>query len=188
MILLLVMRLLLVEDDEKIASFVLKGLKEAGAGGLECEGLDLAGLLRDACALFDPIAEEKGVGIVLEVPKECAFQGDIRKLQRMVANLLDNALKYTPSGGTVRISLEDGAGRIVLSVQDTGIGITPEDLPRIFDRFYRCDESRSQGGVGLGLSFALAVARAHGGNIRVQSTPGRGSTFSVFLPRSNCSQ
>jgi two-component system sensor histidine kinase BaeS len=98
-------------------------------------------------------------------------------------NLLDNAIKYTPAGGSVSVTLQDENDPIDIVVHDTGIGISEEDLPLIFSRLYRCDSSRSQPGFGLGLSLALAVARAHGGNITAASQPGRGSTFTVTLAR-----
>ena len=85
-------------------------------------------------------------------------------IQRLLSNLLDNAIKYTPSGGSVTVSLEEKGEHLVISVKDTGIGISPGDLPHIFERFYRCDQSRSQVGIGLGLSLARAIARAHEGD------------------------
>lgn len=157
---------------------------EAGAGKLKRDRLDLARVLRDACDLFQPVAEDKGIRIISEVPDDCSISGDIRKLQRMVANLLDNALKYTPAQGVVRVSLRGEGERVSLSIRDNGIGISPEDLSHIFERFYRCDQSRSEPGAGLGLSLALAIARAHGGDLRVMSTPGEGSVFTIHLPRS----
>jgi signal transduction histidine kinase len=102
----------------------------------------------------------------------------------MLANLLDNAIKYTPSKGSIQVdirSADNQSGQI--SVKDTGIGISEKDLPHIFERFYRCDPSRSQAGTGLGLSFARAVARAHKGDITVSSTPDKGSTFTVIIPK-----
>jgi signal transduction histidine kinase len=105
-------------------------------------------------------------------------------LQRLIANLLDNAIRYTPSGGRVAIALQNhSSGDLEVSIQDSGIGIGEADIPRIFERFYRCDPSRSQSGTGLGLSLAQAVAQAHGGRIVVESTPGQGSVFRVRLPR-----
>ena len=105
-------------------------------------------------------------------------------IQRILSNLLDNAIKYTPSGGTVKVSLSEKDGREALvTVQDTGMGIPPDDLPHIFERFYRCDHSRSQPGTGLGLSLARALARAHQGDITVTSTLGQGSTFTLTLPK-----
>lgn len=103
-------------------------------------------------------------------------------MQRLVANLLDNALKYTPSKGTVRLSIDCYSDQVVLSFRDTGIGISADDLPHIFDRFYRCDQSRSESGVGLGLSLGKAIVKAHGGNLVVESSPDKGSTFTITLP------
>ena len=105
-------------------------------------------------------------------------------IQRLLSNLLDNAIKYTPSGGSVTVSLEEKEEHQEITIKDTGIGISPNDLPRIFERFYRCDRSRSQEGIGLGLSLARAIARAHGGDILVTSLLNQGSTFIVTLPKS----
>ena len=104
-------------------------------------------------------------------------------IQRMLTNLVDNAIKYTPGGGRVTVSVRgDSDGAVVLSVSDTGPGIPEEDHERIFERFYRGDQSRSEPGTGLGLSLARAIARAHGGDITVESRPMEGSTFRVSLP------
>lgn len=158
---------------------------EAGVDKLAREKMDIAGLVRDACDLFEPIAEDKRVTIGCDVRATCRLFGDIRMIQRMLANLLDNAIKYTPAGGTVGLSVhEDEGENVLVSVRDTGIGISPSDLPHIFERFYRCDESRSQAGIGLGLSLARAIVQAHGGDIAVTSSPNAGSTFTVTLPKS----
>ena len=109
-------------------------------------------------------------------------------IQRMLSNLLDNAIKYTPSGGTVNVTVSESKAQVVVAFEDTGVGISQADLPRIFERFYRCDQSRSQAGIGLGLSLARAIARAHGGDITVISTPNQGSIFTVTLPKSLSSQ
>ncbi len=119
----------------------------------------------------------------MDLPNDCRIRGDRQRLQRVVANLLDNAVKYTPSGGRVTIELDEDGERLKLSIRDTGVGISPHEKARIFERFYRCDRSRSELGNGLGLSLALAFARVHGGDIVVDSTPERGSTFTVALPR-----
>lgn len=157
---------------------------EAGTGELAVEKIDVAKVVRDACELFQPTAEDKGITIISQAPARCYVSGDIQKLQRMVANLLDNALKYTPSEGSVTVSINGDEEQIAISFNDTGIGISEDDLPHIFKRFYRCDKSRSQAGIGLGLSLALAIARAHGGNIIGKSNLGKGSTITVTLPRS----
>ena len=104
-------------------------------------------------------------------------------LQRMVSNLLDNALKYTPSKGRVTLGLVSQSSGLHLTVADTGVGIRPTDQRRVFDRFFRCDQSRTRDGCGLGLSFARAVACAHGGDITLVSEPPQGSTFTISLPR-----
>ncbi len=113
---------------------------------------------------------------------EVTVGADRDRLRQVFANLLDNALKYTPAGGQVAITLEkrDDGGAVIF--RDTGIGITPEDLPRIWDRLYRGDRSRAERGLGLGLSLVRAYVRAHGGQVFAESTPGQGSTFAVLLP------
>jgi heavy metal sensor kinase len=158
---------------------------EAGVNKLNRQEIDMARLVRDACELLEPVAEDKGLQLACHAPDSCRLAGDHRMIQRMLANLLDNAIKYTPTGGAVNVSLSDNGGReAVVTVQDTGIGIPPDDLPRVFERFYRCDQSRSQPGTGLGLSLARAIARAHQGDITVASALNMGSTFTLTLPKS----
>jgi heavy metal sensor kinase len=145
--------------------------------------INLGALVQDACELFQPLAEDKAIELAFEIHADGMIMGDRSMLQRLVANLIDNAIKYTDDGGKVELSLHSrGGGRLLLQVADNGIGIETEDLTRIFDRFYRGDHSRSQEGAGLGLSLARAIARAHGADIRVQSTAGSGSTFTVDFP------
>ena len=147
--------------------------------------MDMAGIVRNACDLFQPLAEDNGISVTCNVQDKFTLCGDIRMIQRMIANLLDNAIKYTPSDGSVVVSVDsDDRQSVVVSIMDTGIGISPKDLPHIFERFYRCDPSRPQTGIGLGLSLAQAIANAHGGNISVISIPDKGSTFTVTLPKS----
>jgi len=156
---------------------------EAGLGQVQRKQMDLAAVVRDACELFRALAEEKGVDLQCHCPAHVFICGDIRMIQRMIANLLDNAVKYTPGGGRIEVTLDAGSDRRVrLAVRDTGIGISPEDQPRVFDRFYRCDPSRSRPGTGLGLSLARAIARAHQGDVILESQPQQGSTFRVLLP------
>lgn len=157
---------------------------EAGASKLKKQEIDFADVVQKACDLFQPIADNNGVILSANISLPCYISGDTQKVQRMVANLLDNALKYTPTKGRVTVSVTRDDGRVVSSFSDTGVGISEVDLPHIFRRFYRCDQSRSQAGVGLGLSLAKAIAKSHGGDITVTSCPGKGSTFTIILPRS----
>ncbi len=157
---------------------------EAGVEKLNYEELDMAAVVREAWALFLPLAEDKGITMTCDASAPCLLHGDVRMIQRMVANLMDNAIKYTDPNGKVHVRLRaDEEGAVKLSVQDTGMGIPAEDLDHIFERFYRADPSRAQTGTGLGLSLVHAVVRSHGGKIDVDSAPGRGSTFTVSLPR-----
>lgn len=155
---------------------------ESGTIRLTPAEIDLAAVVHDACDVFRTIAEDKRILLSVEAARPVRVLGDLQMLQRVIANLLDNALKYTPEGGAVKILLTGEGDRVRLSLADTGIGISAEELPRIFQRFYRCDRSRSDRGNGLGLSLALAFVRAHGGDIAVESTPGAGSVFTVTLP------
>ena len=157
---------------------------EAGVGTLDMTDLDLAEVARDACGLLAPVAEDKEVTLAVHTDGAYPCRGDVRMIQRMVANLLDNAIEYTPAGGQVTVTVDttpDGDARR-LTVEDTGIGIDSDDLPMVFNRFFRGDESRSLGGAGLGLSFSRVVAEAHGGTITAASEPGKGSTFTVTIP------
>jgi signal transduction histidine kinase len=156
---------------------------EAGIGEASKAQVELTQVIGEALDLFRPIAEDKGVHLVSQLPDRVPVRGSIHGLQRIIVNLLDNAIKYTPAGGTVSVSLRNENDIVELVVHDTGIGISDEDLPLVFNRLYRCDSSRSQPGFGLGLSLAVAVARAHGGNITAASQLGRGSTFTVTLAR-----
>ncbi|MCD6262621.1 MAG: HAMP domain-containing protein [Deltaproteobacteria bacterium] len=156
---------------------------EAGTHKLKKEEINISEMLRDLCDLFEPIAEEKRISLVITAPTETYIHGDVPKIQRMLANLLDNAIKYSPPGSTVKITLNSNDKQAIITISDTGIGISDKEIPKIFNRFYRCDQSRSrEKGSGLGLSLALAIAKAHRGNIEVTSQLGKGSIFTVSLP------
>ena len=142
----------------------------------------MTGVVRNACELFQPVAEDKGVKLVVEISSDLRVRGVLQGLQRMLANLIDNALNYTPSPGTVIVSVRGDEKAGIIAVKDTGIGISEDELPHIFRRFYRCDRSRSLPGTGLGLTLVEAIVHAHRGRIVVTSTPNVGTTFTVTLP------
>ena len=159
---------------------------EAGVNKLDTHQMDIAAVVRDACELFRAPAEDKELRLVCDVPGNFSISGDNRLIQRMIANLLDNAIKYTPAGGSVEVAVNHANNdAVAITIKDTGIGISKEDMSRIFERFYRCDPSRSEAGIGLGLSFARAIAKAHGGDITVSSEPNHGSLFTVILPKTD---
>ncbi len=157
---------------------------EAGVLKPDISDVDLSQLISEACELFQPVAEDKGISVIQKTER-AIVRADKEKIQRVVANLLDNALKYTPERGVVTFTIAQDHERVTVSVEDTGIGIAAEDIPKIFNRFFRCDSSRSLQGVGLGLSLAKAIIQAHHGEISVSSEPGRGSVFTFTLPRLN---
>jgi signal transduction histidine kinase len=156
---------------------------EAGVAGMNAEQVELGEQLRRAHELFLPLAEDLGIEFALELPEIPLYvAADRVKLQRVFSNLIDNALKFSNRGGRIVIGLAAGEDKAVVTVSDTGCGISESDLPHIFDRLYRCDASRSRPGSGLGLTLAAAIVRAHGGTITAASTPGKGSVFTVTLP------
>jgi heavy metal sensor kinase len=155
---------------------------EAGVNKLDAKELDIGAVVRDACELFRSSAEDKDLRLICDVPGNFSISGDNRLIQRMIANLLDNSIKYTPAGGSIEVTVNTlNNDAVAIKVKDTGIGIFEKDMPRVFERFYRCDPSRSEAGIGLGLSFARAIARAHGGDITVSGEPNKGSTFTITL-------
>jgi signal transduction histidine kinase len=129
-------------------------------------------------------ATANGVDVTLGGEDQAQVMGDPDRIKQMLLNLTDNALKYTPSGGTVTLALERDAQWVRVSVADTGQGIPPQNLAHIFDRFYRVDAARSRdsGGAGLGLAIAKWIAESHGGRVEVASEVGKGSKFTVLLP------
>ncbi len=155
---------------------------EAGVQHLQVEPVDLSALAAQAVDLFSGVADDKGVDLDYRADSPPLLRGDRRRLQRALANLVDNAIKYTPAGGRVELSVGTDAGSARIAVRDTGSGIAPEAVPHLFERFYRGDESRQLPGNGLGLSLALAVAHAHGGDILVESKLHAGSRFTLVLP------
>jgi len=149
------------------------------------ESVDLMRVAAEVTATLKPLASRKELGLRLEPFHDIPpVRGDRGQLKQVLTNLLDNAVKYTPEKGLVRVSASCAESRVTVSVQDTGPGIPAEDLPRIFERFYRVDKARSRelGGTGLGLAIVKHIVEAHGGSVAVESRPGAGSTFRFTLP------
>jgi len=170
----------LVEDLRDLA------LAEAGRLPLERTEVSLERLIRRIVEAFQPRAQEKGLALSVELPEALPpVQADAQRLEQVLENLLSNALRYTPAGGTVNVRAWEEPQWVVFTVEDTGTGIAAEDLPHIFERFYRADKARSRadGGTGLGLSIAKQLVEAHGGRISAESAPGKGTRFTVRLPR-----
>ena len=155
---------------------------EAGRGMPEPQPVAIDFLVRDAVAMFETVAEDRGIRLNADPSPGLLVTGDRSGLQRALANLVDNALKYTPAGGSVRVMACCIGDRAVIEVADTGVGIAAEDQPWIFDRFHRVGDRSEAGGVGLGLCLVRAIVSAHSGTVSVESAPGRGSTFTIHLP------
>lgn len=173
------------EADELLRSLTtLMDISEAETGTLQLtrEAVNLATLLEDTVDLYQDIAAEKAITVTTTVPKDLRLSADRNRLRQVLANLLDNALKYTPAGGWVKLQAYPQAGHVVIRIEDNGIGMAPEELPKIWDRLYRGDRSRSQRGLGLGLSLVKAVVEAHQGRVEALSQRGDGSTFKLFFP------
>jgi len=177
-----------LEEVERLAEIVesLFALSRLDAGEAHAEWLrfDLAELAATTAEQMSLLAEDKQVRVDCESTAGVTVEGDRARLKQVIVNLLDNAIKYTPRGGRVRLSVRRESGYAVLDVPDDGIGIPAEALPHVFKRFYRVDTSRSreQGGAGLGLAIVKSICTAHGAIVEVASTPGRGSTFRVRQP------
>lgn len=170
--------------NEMINTMLEITVVESGNAVFSTTTVDMVGMIKNACELFQSVAEEKNILLKINTSSEpLETLGDISRLQRVIANLLDNAIKYSSVGGEITLSIKGTQNNIIISVADLGIGIDENDLPRIFKRFYRKDPSRSTPGSGLGLSLARATIRAHQGDITVESILGKGSTFTITLPR-----
>ena len=178
----------LLEEAVRLAGlvenlFALSRL-DAGEGRAELQRFDFAQLVATTAEQMCLLAEDKGLRVAREASAPLWVEGDRSRLKQVIVNLLDNAIKYTPSGGSIRLTATAQNGAAVLLVEDTGIGIPPESLPRVFDRFFRVDDARSRivDGAGIGLSIVKAICAAHQGRVEVESTLGVGSRFTVILP------
>lgn len=179
-----------LEESGRILAMLdtLMDISEAETGTMRLERSDVAlgPLVHEVTNLYEEVAEEKQIGVTTEVEPTLTVLADPRRLRQVLTNLVDNAIKYTPAGGRVHVAARhdtQGDDRGVrIDVTDTGAGISAHDLPRIWERLYRGDRSRTERGLGLGLSLVRAIVAAHGGTVDVAAEPGRGSAFTVRLP------
>jgi signal transduction histidine kinase len=177
-----------IEESDRVLLMLrtLMDISEAEAGimRLELAPVALRHLAAETVDLYEQVADDAGVALSLAPGDEVTASVDANRIRQALANLVDNAIKYTPAGGKVEISVEGDAGtnEARLRVRDTGYGIPADAIPRIWDRLYRVDPSRAARGLGLGLSLVKAIATAHGGRASVQSAPDRGSTFTLVVP------
>ena len=173
-------------EAERLEALVrdLLDLSRVERGTLDVEPVDLVGMVKEVVGGYADLAEERRVRLDAELRPGIGMRGDRAQLGLLLSNLIDNALRHTPAGGTVRVRLDPVESRAVLQVADTGEGIPASELPRVFERFYRVDKARARrtGGTGLGLAIVRHVAEAHGGTVRVDSELARGTTVTVTLP------
>jgi len=157
---------------------------DAGEAIVEWQQFDLVELVRSTAEQMNLLAEDKNISIQGKDSEPVLIEGDRSRLKQVLVNLLDNATKYTPAGGSIAWAVRKADNHAVLEISDTGIGIPPEALPHIFERFYRVDAARSADGesIGLGLAIVKSILTAHGGEVAVESTPGKGTCFRVRLP------
>jgi len=179
----------ILRESERTSSLVDDLLfiarSDSDPAAFERNPIDLAPLLADVTIQARTLAESKHIEVISQIPSQCIWmEGDALSIRRLVMTLIDNAVKYTPESGQIFIDLHADDGLAVIKIRDTGMGIAPEDMPRVFDRFWRADKvrSRDEGGTGLGLSIAKGIAERHQGTISVESQLGRESTFTVRLP------
>ena len=175
-----------VEETDRVLVMLttLMDISEAESGALQLrrEPVRLTDVVSRALDLYRDVADAKGVALHAELGSDVVVMADRTRLEQVAANLIDNAVKYTPAGGRVEISVERSGDRALFRVHDNGVGIRADELPRIWGRLFRGDTSRSERGLGLGLSLVKAVVEAHGGRVDAESIPGRGSVFTVALP------
>ncbi len=175
-----------VEDSDRVLLMLntLMDISEAESGAmpLQREALNLSEVAARAVDLYRDVADGKGIAITTEFDPAAVVSGDRVRLEQVSANLLDNAIKYTPRGGAVGVAVRRDGSQVRMEVSDSGPGIPPDELPRIWDRLFRGDRSRTERGLGLGLSLVRAIVRAHGGTVGVESVPGHGSRFTLRLP------
>jgi signal transduction histidine kinase len=175
-----------VEESDQLLTMLntLMDISEAETGTLHLrlDEVDVTALLDDTADLYRHVADHRRITIGIDGEPGLRVTGDRARLRQVLANLLDNAIKYTAAGGHVNLRARREGSVAMFTVQDTGMGIMPEQIPHVFDRLYRGDQSRSERGLGLGLSLVRAIVGAHRGQVEVSSTLGVGSLFTVRLP------
>jgi len=178
-----------VEEADRVSSLLttLMDISEAETGVMRLDrtAVDVAAVAAETVELYEDVAEQKGVTLSHEVPDGLLASADRPRLRQVLANIVDNAVKYTPGGGRVSITGRTAGDDVMIEVADTGIGVAPEHLQHIWDRLYRADGAGPERGLGLGLSLVKAVVEAHGGRADVSSAPGKGTTLTLVLPRAN---
>ncbi len=159
--------------------------QEAERGEVQLAEVQVRGIIEAALAAYETRARERRIQMTLNGNDAVVVEANARLLEQAVGNLLDNAIKYSEPGGSIEIDVTPGEKEVTITVNDHGCGIAPEHLPRLFERFYRVDKGRSRelGGTGLGLAIVKYIIQAHGGDVTVESTPGKGSAFSIHLPK-----
>jgi signal transduction histidine kinase len=168
-----------------VDGLLLLARADAGVLRLDLRPVELKELVQEICDQMKLVADDHSISLHPSVLETVSVLADQEHLRRLLLNLVDNAIKYTPAGGNVTLSLQSEKDWVALRISDTGIGLSKDEQQLIFSRFHRATETRSRDekGVGLGLSIARSIAEAHGGKIQVESTPGQGSTFTVLLPQ-----
>jgi signal transduction histidine kinase len=175
-----------LEESDRVLTLlnVLMDISEAETGTMKLSlvPVNISNIIEDTVALYEYVAEDKSISISVNCAKDIGMTADRNRIRQVLANLLDNAIKYTPHGGNIFIGAYQEQEQTVILVRDTGIGILSDEVGKIWDRLYRGDKSRSEPGLGLGLSLVKAVIEAHKGRIEVDSEPGGGSVFTLYLP------
>jgi signal transduction histidine kinase len=175
-----------LEESDRVLTLLntLMDISEAETGTMKLSlvPVNISNLIEDTVGLYEYVAEDKNITISVNCAKNIAMNADRNRMRQVLANLVDDAIKYTPSGGSIAIDAYHEQDQTVILVKDTGVGIPPEEISKIWDRLYRGDKSRSQPGLGLGLSLVKAVVQAHKGRIEVHSVPGAGSVFTLHFP------
>jgi signal transduction histidine kinase len=169
-----------------VDDLLLISRRDAGQFSLNLKDLEISHVIAETAQELEVVAEDSGVRLTVEVPPMLPLvRADGIRIAQVVRNLLTNAIKFTPSGGSVAVSVEPTPDRLLIHVRDTGIGIAPQHLDHIFDRFFQVGGTAPHGrahGQGLGLAIVRIIVESHGGTIQVRSAPGRGSSFTVSLP------